>query len=311
MRDVNRETTTSTLSWYKILLPNGFSLIRVKRKLCMRRKEVCQKFLEPSTNSMEFGKACEDLSWNQRTSQHLIDPTNGIAERAVVRQLKEGTSAVLLQSGLDEKWWSDSMECYCCLRNVQEFLADGKTPYGRRFGEPFTRPIISFGAMVQYHPILSRDQARIHQFGRNVLPGIFLGFELIVGEIWKGDILIADLEILEKLDASNFYPQRIIANEVSIRQKDDEFIFPFADGTAKLSGRDYDLRPTVGSEDFSREIQCIFSSLRVGPRPLPIQAHSCLRLIHDMGHHHVCFHPVWLFGSLPSCSVLSFLPTNT
>ena len=51
---------------------------------------------------------------------------------------------------------------------------------------------------------------------------------------WKGDILIADLEELEKLDASEIYPRRINAKEVLIRQKDDEFIFPVADGTAKI-----------------------------------------------------------------------------
>ena len=43
--------------------------------------------------------------------------------------MREGTSAVLWQSGLNEKLWSDSMECYCYLRNVQDLLADGKTPY--------------------------------------------------------------------------------------------------------------------------------------------------------------------------------------
>ena len=32
-----------------------------------------------------------------------------IAERAV-RRIKEGTSTVLLQTGLDEKWSADSME---------------------------------------------------------------------------------------------------------------------------------------------------------------------------------------------------------
>ena len=34
-------------------------------------------------------------------------------------------SAVLLESGLDEKWWADSTKCYCYLRNVQDLLADG------------------------------------------------------------------------------------------------------------------------------------------------------------------------------------------
>ena len=41
----------------------------------------------------------------------------------LLRRMKEGTSAVLLQSGLHEKWWADSMECYW--RNVQDLLADG------------------------------------------------------------------------------------------------------------------------------------------------------------------------------------------
>ena len=94
-------------------------------------------------NSLEFGKACEDLSWNHCTSTPHRSETHGIAERAV-RRVKEGTSAVLLQSGLDENWWADSMECYTCLRNVTDLLSDGKTPYGRRFGQPFKGPIIPF-----------------------------------------------------------------------------------------------------------------------------------------------------------------------
>ena len=82
-------------------------------------------------NSLEFGKACEDLSWNHCTSTPHRSETNGIAERAL-RRVKEGTSAVFLQSGLDERWYS--MECFTYLRNIQDLLSDGKTPYERRFG---------------------------------------------------------------------------------------------------------------------------------------------------------------------------------
>ena len=141
-----------------------------------------QKFLEPTRkpkviytdNSLEFGKACEDLSWNHCTSTPHRSETNGNGERAV-RRVKEGTSAVLLQSGLDEKWWAVSMECYTYLRNVTDLLSDGKTPYERRFGQPFTGPIIPFGSLVEYYPISAKDQSRIHQFGKKVLPGLFLG----------------------------------------------------------------------------------------------------------------------------------------
>ena len=93
------------------------------------------------------------------------------------------------------------MECNCYLRNVQDLPAEGKTPYERRFGEPFKRPIIAFGALVEYRSSSPKDQMRIHQFGKNVLPGNFPGFELIAGGIGKGDILIADLADLENWNA--------------------------------------------------------------------------------------------------------------
>ena len=49
--------------------------------------------------------------------------------------------------------------------NIQDLLSDGKTPYERRFGEPFKEPIIPFGSLVEYYPISAKDQSRIHQFG--------------------------------------------------------------------------------------------------------------------------------------------------
>ena len=112
-----------------------------KNKTSQETQRSLQKFLEPerkptviyTDNSLEFGKACEDLSWNHCTSTPHRSETNGIAERAV-RRVKEGTSAVLLQLGLNESWWTDSMECYTYLRNVTDLLSDGKTPYERRFG---------------------------------------------------------------------------------------------------------------------------------------------------------------------------------
>ena len=143
--------------------------------------------------------------------------TNGIAGRAV-RRVKEGTSAVLLQSGLNES-------CYTYLRNVTDLLTDGKMPYERRFGQPFRGPIISVGSLVKYHPITAKDQSRIHQFGKKVLPGLFLGYALYAGGIWKGDVLVADLEELETMDASEIYSKRLNAKEVIFPKEKGEFIF--------------------------------------------------------------------------------------
>ena len=74
---------------------------------------------------------------------------------------------------------------------------------------------------------------------------IFLGHALIARRIWKGDTLIAGLEESTR-------------KKELIRQKGEEFIFPVADGTAKLSGRDYEFREPilrrVRSEDLSGEL---------------------------------------------------------
>ena len=161
-----------------------------------------------------------------------------------MRRFKEGTSAVLLQSGLNENWWYDSMECYTYLRNVTDLLSDGKTPYERRFGQPFKGPIIPVGSLVEYHPITAKDQSRIHQFGKKVLPGLFLGYALYAGIIWKGDVLVADLEELETMDASEIYSKGL-NKEVIFPKEKSEFILPIADGRIKPLGGDQDVRTST------------------------------------------------------------------
>ena len=144
-----------------------------------------------------------------------------------MRRVKEGTSAVLLQSGLNESWWADSMECFTYLRNNHDLLSNGKTPYERRFGKPLKGPIIPFGSLVGYYSISAKDQSRIHQFGKKVLPGSFLGYALYAGGTWKGDVLIADLEELETMDASEIYSTRLNAEEVIFPNEKENLI---ADG---------------------------------------------------------------------------------
>ena len=95
-----------------------------------------------------------------------------------------------------------------------------------------------------YHPITAKDQSRIHQFGKKVLPGLFLVYALYAGRIWKSDILVADLEELETMDASEIYSKRLNAKEV-IFPKQGEFIVPIADGRIKTLGRDQELRTST------------------------------------------------------------------
>ena len=89
----------------------------------------------------------------------------------------------------------------------------------------------------------AKDQSRIHQFGQKVLPGLFFGCALHVGGIWKGDVLIADFEELETMDASEIYSKRLNAKEVILpREGDSFFTFPIVNGRITTPGEDQDLR---------------------------------------------------------------------
>ena len=78
--------------------PQWIQSFPCKTKTSQETQRSLQTFLEPdrkpevikTDNSLEFGKACEDLSWNHCASTPLRSETNGIAERAV-RRVKEGT----------------------------------------------------------------------------------------------------------------------------------------------------------------------------------------------------------------------------
>ena len=100
----------------------------------------------------------------------------------------------------------------------------GRTPHERRFGEPLKGPIIPFGSKVEYHPTSAKDVSRLEQFGKKVLPEVFLGFALHARRIWKGDILVADIE--DKMDASEIHAGRLNAKEVLTPKNGDHFLFP-------------------------------------------------------------------------------------
>ena len=215
---------------------NGFYRIRSKPKLFQKTQKRVQKFLEETwkpkvihtDNSPEFGKACEDLSWNHCISTPHRSETNGVAEREV-RRIKEGTSPVLLQSSLDEKWWADSMECCCYLRNFQDLLSDGKTPCERRSERLLTdrrippylceghRKITSIRSknLTRYTPWIrvarGRNLVRRHLRCRHWGMGTD-------GRIW------------------NLCKKKTQCNEVLTPMNGEKFTVPFADGTVKLSG---------------------------------------------------------------------------
>ena len=137
----------------------------------------------------------------------------------------------------------------------QIYYLMGRRPMKDVVGNHIKGLIIPFGSLVEYHPITAKDQYRIHQFGKKVLPGLFLGYALYAGGIWKGDVLSEDLEELETMDASEIY-SKLNAKEV-VFPKQREFISPIADGRIEAPGGDQDLR----------------TSTMIRPRPIQGEGH--------------------------------------
>ena len=58
-------------------------------------------------------------------------------------------------------------------------------------------------------------------------------------------MLVADVEELEEMDASNIHAERLNAKEVMMPKSGDEIIFPLADGTVKTLGGDQALKSST------------------------------------------------------------------
>ena len=122
-----------------------------KTQTSQETQKSLQKFLKPTRkpkviytdNSFEFGKSCEELSWNHCTSTPHRSESNGISERAA-RRVKEGTSAVLLQSGLEGRipWNATAISERCRI-----FCLMGRHLMKGGFGVTFNGPVIPFWAM--------------------------------------------------------------------------------------------------------------------------------------------------------------------
>ena len=48
-------------------------------------------------------------------------------------------------------------------------------------GNHFEGPIIPFGSLVEYQPFTAKDQSRIHQLEKKVLPGLVFEYALYAG----------------------------------------------------------------------------------------------------------------------------------
>ena len=83
--------------------------------------------------------------------------------------------------------------------------------------------------------------------------------------------MVADLEELETMDASEIYSKRLNAKEVIFPKERGEFIFPIADGRIKPLGGDQDLRTStsIRQRPIQGESHLVFLGESEGSLPPP------------------------------------------
>ena len=162
--------------------------------------------------------------------------------------MKQGTSAVLLQSSLDEKWWADSMECYTYLRNIQDLLSDGPT----HMRDALENPVKDQSFRLVHWLSITLFLRKTSQESVNLERKCYLDCSLdtlCTREEFASDIMVADIEELESMDASEIYSKRLNAKEVIFSRENGKFIFPVASGRIKFNGGDQDLRTSTLTRD--------------------------------------------------------------
>ena len=106
--------------------------------------------------------------------------------------------------------------------------------------------------MVEYHPTSAKDLSRLHQFDEKVLRRICFCYVLYAGWIWKGDILVADIGELEKVDVAEIHARRVNAKEVLTPQNGEKNQIPDRRWNSKTICRPWS--GTALSEENNKEI---------------------------------------------------------
>ena len=75
------------------------------------------------------------------------------------------------------------MECYCSLRNVQDLLADGESSrMNEDLGNLSKDQLFHLVHLWNTSQLPRETKLEFINFGKKVIPGIFLGYALIAGE---------------------------------------------------------------------------------------------------------------------------------
>ena len=145
------------------------------------------------------------LNGNHERSTPRRSETSGIAERAV-RRVEEGTSSVLVQSGLQVSRWAEAMHGVL-LVTPKCARPTGRWPDASQTSVQFTSRWAdhSIWSMISLlSNIIKRPRPSAHQFGTKVLPGILIGYALNAGGKLDWSFFVVDTKNMQTIPHLKF-----------------------------------------------------------------------------------------------------------
>ena len=175
-----------------------------------------------SDNAPELGAAIKKLECRHNTSREYVDENKAVIEREI-RTVLEGTRSNLEQACMPERYWPLAAQHHCIALNLCKRFDTGIVPWEARFGEPFAGLIVPFGAKVLYWHNPKQNVPETSKFSSTGVEGIFLGYHIQPGFVWKQEYLVAPVNNAK--DAIEDGTLRVIrAKRVELLE--GPFIFP-------------------------------------------------------------------------------------
>ena len=79
-------------------------------------------------------------------------------------------------------------------RNFVDIWKFDKTPYELRFNAKLKSQLIPFGSTVYYTSTSKNVDDKRQKLGPRLIPGIFVGYKLYPGGIWRDEYLVLDFD---------------------------------------------------------------------------------------------------------------------
>ena len=149
-----------------------------------------------SDNAPELKSAASNEMMLHLTSTPNRPQSNGVIER-FIQLVIDGARCLLHQSGLPLRYWTLAARAFCHGRNISLAAFHGHTPWKAKHGEEFKGALIPFGAKVTFRPFRPPGH-KGPKFAPRSEFGLFAGYFLQPGGLWKGEYLVISFEQLIK-----------------------------------------------------------------------------------------------------------------